>query len=172
MGANTIGGEEVARITKEEYRKYLEDFFLAPYDKDIDRKKYTDVYSDDFLQNVIDNTYSFILQALDNLNPYEDGFYYKHEIFDLNYIFTNLVGGHHPDCLIKVERNDTWISKYVLDSVLERHSYTAEEIKDYYNEDEQMGHMECVDSLEIDIYNWEVDAIRKEISTQENKQEM
>ena len=127
----------------ENYKEYLISYYFYNCDnnenKKSERKRILEQgYSDEYLQEIIDNTQEFILGLIDNCDN-------SSIIIDLAQdaepIFTNCTGGYHPDVLMTIDEIDKRIkiSKHLLKVFLGKNFmiYLDEEETEYFDEDDE-----------------------------------
>lgn len=102
----------------ESYKEHLISYATSEFDNCEERKLMREKliakqYSDEYLQNIINNTKNFIS---DNLLNNEDGFFNIDICSEPKTVFTNLIGGYSPDTILSIENDKGLyiISKYLL----------------------------------------------------------
>ena len=113
-------GKSLKKICLDEYKEYLINYYVYEYDNnDVrkeERRKYLDTfYSDDYLQKVIDDTYTFTYEII-NSNLDKGYLMIPLEEDITSYLSLNLVGAW-PSDIIFDNYNGLVISKYILKQV-------------------------------------------------------
>ena len=105
-------------ITLEHYKNYLINHYYYQYDNSLEKRVRRRVdldtnYGDEYLSQIIDDSYSFIKDLFED--PSLDNGYVSYEVEEDNtkYISLNLVGGHFSDVLY-TDHNNRTISSYIL----------------------------------------------------------
>ena len=103
----------------EYYKEYLISYYRYECDnnenKKLERQRILECnYSDNYLQEIVDNTKEFILNLIDNCS---DTFNIIELAKSEDYIFTNCTGGYHPDILMTIDDEDKriTISKHLIE---------------------------------------------------------
>jgi len=162
-----------------EYRKYLEEYYKYPCDKDkvLERKQAIDRYSDEYLQNIIDNTLEFIKYLINKMrqeNKIFEGKRFTHiETSEYNkYISNNSTGGWHADtlhCIVEF-KPDFYISYHLLSSFLGPDSSIHEDERiidndsEYFDDILEIGSISYIPMLVISIPNERFSKIEEKLS--------
>ena len=108
-------------ITLLEYKRYLVDYYRyeidnTPLKREERKKGLAYSYSDEYLQKIIDDTYSF-LNDIFNSSTIELG-YCEFKVLDarINEIYLNISGGYSTDFIYPVS-NGRLISEYILQQI-------------------------------------------------------
>lgn len=117
------------------YKDYLINWFYYPCDntpeKKAEREKILEQrYSDEYLEEIVQNTEQFIINFLE-ICLQEDTTYIRIPLeFKSNYIFTNCTGGWHPDVLVPIDSIDEGksVSKHLL------HKFFGKDFLIYFDE--------------------------------------
>ena len=96
-------------ITLNDYKKHLVEHYVYEIDNDsskqeIRKQSLERQYSDEQLSAIINNTYSFLKELLEYLEPYDTFWKIPLEEDTTSYISLNLVGGYSSDTLYKDDK--------------------------------------------------------------------
>ncbi len=109
-------------ITLNDYKKHLVEHYVYEIDNDsskqeIRKQSLERQYSDEQLSTIVNNTYSFLKELLEYLEPYDTFWKIPLEEDTTSYISLNLVGGYSSDVLYKDDKGRT-ISNYIISQVM------------------------------------------------------